>query len=50
MEGLVYVFLVEAGHVAVHLFVVVPNVPLRAAVGNRAKTEGWRKVIWPLEL
>lgn len=50
MEGLVYVFLVEAGHVAVHLFVVVPNVPLRAAIGNCAKTEWRRKVIWPLEL
>lgn len=50
MKGLVHIFLVEAGHVAVHLLVVVPYVSLRASVRNRAKAERRREVIGMLKL
>lgn len=49
-EGIVHPPLIELHHVAVHFRVVVPNVPFRAAIGNRPKAErGW-EVIWFLEL
>ncbi len=50
MEGLVYVLLVEAGHIGVHLFVVVPYVPLCAAIGYSTEAEWRREVIRILKL
>lgn len=42
--------MVELGHVLVHVRVVVTDVPLRAAIGHRAKAEGWGIIVRPLEL
>lgn len=50
MEGLVYVFLVEAGHIAVHLLVVIPYVSLGAAIGHSTEPERRGKVIRMLKL
>lgn len=37
-------------HVLVHVRIILPDVPLRAAVGNRPESEGWRVGIRALEL
>ena len=50
VQGLVHILLVEAGHVAVHVRVVVADVALRAPVGHRAEPEGRREVVGLLEL
>lgn len=50
VEGLVYVLLVEAGHIGVHLFVVVPYVSLCAAIGHSTKAEWRGEIIWMLKL
>jgi len=44
VERLIYVFLVEAGHIAVHLLVVIPYVSLCAAIGHGPKPE-WRILV-----
>lgn len=50
LQCLVDVSLMELCHVAVHLWIVVPDVPLRAPVRDSAKPERRREVIGTLEL
>lgn len=50
LQSLVHILLVELHHVAVHLFVVVPDIPLGAAIGHCAEAERRGKVVGPLEL
>lgn len=50
VEGLVYVLLVEAGHIGVHLFVIVPYVPLCAAIGHSTEAEWRGEVVRMLKL
>ena len=49
-QSFVDVLLMELGHVCVHLRIVVPDVPLRAAVWDGAEPERRREVVWTLEL
>lgn len=50
VQRFVYVLLVEAGHVSVHVPVVVADVALCAPVGHRAKPERRWEFVWILEL
>jgi len=50
VQRLVYILLVEAGHVSVHVLVVVADVALCAPVGHRAKPERRREFVGILEL
>ena len=50
LQGVVDIALVELHHVAVHLWVVVPDVPLCAAVRDRPEAERRGEVVGPLEL
>lgn len=50
LQGLGDVSLMELGHVGVHLWIVVPDVPLGAPVGDGAKTKRRREVVGALEL
>lgn len=50
VQRLVHVLLVEAGHVRVHVPVVVADVALGAAVGHRAEPERRRELVGLLEL
>lgn len=42
--------LVVFDHVLVHVWVVLPDVPLSAAIWDCTKTEGRREGIWALKL
>lgn len=42
--------LVVFDHILVHVWVVLPDVPLSAAIWDCPKTKGWREGIWALEL
>lgn len=50
VQGLVHIFLVEAGHVGVHVPVVVADVAFCAPVGHGAKAERRRELVRLLEL
>lgn len=50
VERLFHILLVEAGHVRVHVPVVIADVALRAPIGHRAEPERWREFIRLLEL
>lgn len=50
LQSFVDVPLMERGHVGVHLWIVVPDVSLRAPVRDRAKPERRREFIGTLEL
>lgn len=49
-QGILNRALVELHHVGVHVVVVAPNVPLRAAVRDGPKAEGWVLLLGLLEL
>lgn len=50
LQGLGDVSLMELGHVGVHLWIVVPDVPLGAPVGDGPETKRRREVVGALEL
>lgn len=50
VQRLIYILLVEARHVRVHVPVVVADVALCAPVGHRSEAERWREFVGLLEL
>lgn len=50
VQRFVYILLVEAGHVSMHVPVVVADVALCTPIGHRAKPEWWREFVRLLEL
>lgn len=50
VQCFVYILLVEAGHVGMHVPVVVADVALCTPVGHRAKPKWRRELVWILEL